>query len=237
MSDETKQERENDGSTRQSSPNKGNPLMWITIVGALVCIVVSIVMIKQHFAEKIGEDGLTTDERFNRDLDEFEKERSKALVAIEDAQVDENLLLRGIENPKFLSAEEAKLKDTDQVIGIAHQGVSRAYLLAGMSLKDTHIVHDRIGDTPLTVVYCDISKHARVFHRSIEARKIRLAGFNSKHLILQVQGKRFTPTSEKIPLADFKEHEVTTWGEWKKKHPESNVFAGQKVSSEKKSTS
>ena len=212
----------------QAKPAGKSPLVWATIVGSLVCIGFSAYLIVQQFREDVGEDGLTEDERTRRDLTQINARLEKAVDDINSSRVEENLLLKGIEDPQLVAADEAKLSNSDRVIGVNLNGQARAYLLSGMSLKDSHIIHDQLGDNPLTVVYCDRSEQARVFHRTIEARKIRLAGFNSKQLILQIQGKRYAPSSKVIPLDELKNYEVTTWAEWKKKHPQSMVFAGQK---------
>ncbi len=132
----------------------------------------------------------------------------------------------GVENPRFVNADAVLLPDSVEVLGITTNGISRAYLLAGMSTGPTHVVHDQLSGLPVTITYCDINDCVLAHHRQdIEPHEYQMGGWDGKEMTLVIQGKRYPLTDPDIPLASLP-IERTTWKEWKTRFPETKIFLG-----------
>ena len=59
--------------------------------------------------------------------------------------------LAAINQPKFVPAREAKIRDEAWVLGIVVDGQARAYSLNVLNRHE--VVNDRIGDRPIAVVW------------------------------------------------------------------------------------
>lgn len=57
-------------------------------------------------------------------------------------------------DPDFVTADQAGLKDDDRVIGVAFNGVVKAYPLSIMNWHE--VVNDRFGDRAVLVTYCPL---------------------------------------------------------------------------------
>ncbi len=157
-------------------------------------------------------------------------EQSEAeLMALEAEMMPDNpseeLDEPGIYDATYYTAEQVAFPDSEEVIGIAVDGYACAYLLGGMNDVDQHIVHHDLGDKKLTVTYCDKSQCVAVFDRAGTTAEIRNGGFSGETLWLLYDGKRFEQDAPDIPLTNFPSVR-TTWGEWKKQHPDTRVYVG-----------
>lgn len=57
-----------------------------------------------------------------------------------------------LDNPRFVPAAEASfLRDADRVVGVARNGVAKAYPVPVLTWH--HIVHDRLGDLPILATW------------------------------------------------------------------------------------
>jgi hypothetical protein len=142
----------------------------------------------------------------------------------------------GIDRPPTEAAEAADLADDTPVVGVVVDGKARAYSLRAMSPMTKHVVNDVIGETPVTVTYCNRTNCVRVF--SDEARgkslPVTLMGFTQDSMLLRVgevmyrqdDGKSLRPGHADFPYEPAA-HELMTWKEWKTAHPGTDVYTGR----------
>jgi len=127
---------------------------------------------------------------------------------------------------KVFSAREADLADFQRVIGVVVNGKARAYQATGMSQPDTHIAIDELNGQSIAVTYCDRTDSVRAFCGDPTViRSLAVDGFEDGSLQLRAAGERFALDDGKPPLQDL-EVTYTTWGEWLKRHPESDLYRG-----------
>lgn len=142
--------------------------------------------------------------------------------------------------PQVLAAANARIGEDEEVIGIALGGEHRAYLVAALSRRpDFHIVNDLIAGRPLTVTYCDIARCARAFtsEERGEPLDISVAGLHrvgaqlvlkvGERMYLQKTGAALGPESETASFP-YPTHDLiqTTWGRWRRSHPDTTVYVG-----------
>jgi hypothetical protein len=139
----------------------------------------------------------------------------------------------GITQPPALSPSDIPWKGEDEVVGVSLNGQSRAYLVDALSQPYHHVINDMIGQTPVSITYCNISHCARAFTRDGARGPLDIAvggQHNLEGLLLLVDGARFhqadlrpyepghgpaTFPYQPLPLT------VTTWRKWKELHPDS----------------
>jgi hypothetical protein len=134
----------------------------------------------------------------------------------------------GYTQPTFMTAAEFPLGDHEIVIGVVAFGQAKAYARRVFSGPDTHIVHDRFGDTQVTVTHCNRTRCTRVFTATgdQDLSKMHCGGWmEEQELALLIGGTRFPQSSEEIPF-DEVPFVVTTWGKWRAKNPQSIVYLG-----------
>ena len=133
----------------------------------------------------------------------------------------------GIDNPVAYAVHEVTIADDSPVLGLEIDGKCRAYLASGMAENtNRHIVHDKLGGNAITVTHCDRSACSRVFLRKdVSVDNFQMGGWSGKEMWLLIRNKRYLHTSKKLPLEDYP-FEVTTWGEWKTAHPETDIYLG-----------
>jgi hypothetical protein len=142
----------------------------------------------------------------------------------------------GLRLPPTRSAAEAGLAEDAEVIGVCVRGRARAYGIAALSGgPEFHVVNDLLGGRAVTVAYCDIRSCARVFTAtsSDAPLDVGFGGLNERMVpILQVDnvdyaledGKNLShPQGPPLPYPRL-EHERTTWGEWRRAHPDTDVY-------------
>jgi hypothetical protein len=134
------------------------------------------------------------------------------------------------------SAAEASecLGDEEYVLGVTINGESRAYPTRFAWWH--HVINDSIGDTPYAVTYCSVCNTGIRFDPRVDGKTLMLDFYglyngvvilcdrDTESVWLQVAGKavkgpRANKTMAKLPLLD------TTWGEWKKLHPDTKVMS------------
>jgi len=141
-----------------------------------------------------------------------------------------------IDNPKFISVEDADkwLSDDEFGLAIIHKGVKRFYSFQVLVWHE--IVNDIIAGDPVLVTYCPLCGSGIVFERTIDGEEVEFGTsgklFNSNLVMYdrktdtywsQIGGRAiFGPlTGKELKLFPA---DVTTWGEWKKVHPDSEVL-------------
>lgn len=140
-----------------------------------------------------------------------------------------------IDSPKLVPAAEASfLRDDDYVLAVSVGGESRAY--PTRYLWWHHGINDRIGDIPFAVTYCSVCNTGIAYDLRFEGKPIALDFYGlyngvvtlcdreSGSVFLQADGRfvKGTLTGKRlkhVPVLD------TTWGQWKKLHPETTVMS------------
>lgn len=140
-----------------------------------------------------------------------------------------------IDSPKFVSAEDAGLQDSDLVLGLNINGDIRAYPLNILVWHE--IVNDEVGGTPVAVTYCPLCFTNQVFNRTIDNQTVefgtsgKLYNSNlvmydrtseslwSQALSQAIVGEHAGKKLERIPF------DVAFWREWKALYPESKVLS------------
>jgi hypothetical protein len=140
-------------------------------------------------------------------------------------------------NPRVLPAAEASwLADRDAVFGVSLNGEARAYPLR---ILDWHeMANDVVGGTPIALAYCTLCGSGVLFHARAGERTFQFGSsgflFRSNKLMydretgtlwnhlagepvigpLATSGIRL----ERLPVV------VTSWGEWRRQHPQTKVL-------------
>ncbi|MBL8323511.1 MAG: DUF3179 domain-containing protein [Rubrivivax sp.] len=140
-----------------------------------------------------------------------------------------------IDRPKFVPAARAALKDPDRVLGVALNGVARAYPVRILNWHE--IVNDRFGAQAVAVTYCPLCGTGMAFDARIGAREASfgVSGllYNSDVLLYdrateslwsQVMAKAVTGPLKgavlvPLPLAH------TSWAAWRARHPGTEVLS------------
>lgn len=148
---------------------------------------------------------------------------------------DQTLDIPGITQPPALPSSNAGLKDSAEVIGVSAGGHYRAYLVAALDgAPSAHVINDLLGDAPITVTRCDISRCTRVFTGEIgKLLNLSLGGMKAYKMVLKVGDHRYLqesalPVDAAAPSFPYPSHpwEQTTWGQWRRDHPSTDVYVG-----------
>jgi len=143
-----------------------------------------------------------------------------------------------LKNPAMIPAAQATyLKDSHLVFGVTHRGDSRAYPKRILAWHE--MVKDRIGGEELNGVYCTLCG-SMILYRTViagEHHELGTSGFlyRSNKLMYDHATKSLwsTLTGEPVvgplvgrglkltPLSVV----TTTWGEWRRRHPETTVLS------------
>jgi hypothetical protein len=142
-----------------------------------------------------------------------------------------------IDNPRFIGADNGdKFLDDDELgIAIIHKGVKRFYPFQILVWHE--IVNDVIEGDPFLITYCPLCGSGIVFEGKIDGQRVEFGTsgklYNSNLVMYdrktdtywsQIGGRailgELTGTELKLLASD-----VTTWGEWKKVHPDSFVLS------------
>ena len=142
--------------------------------------------------------------------------------------------------PRMLSPRGARyLKPNDRVIGVALGGQTRAYPLRILNWHE--VVNDRVGGIPVAVTYCPLCDSVALLDGRDGAaeRQFGVSGllYNSNVLIYNrgaateslwsqmmlqgVSGPGARRTLKTLPV------ELTTWRDWKSRHPATKVLSNQ----------
>ncbi|ANG64458.1 hypothetical protein A8C75_19590 [Marinobacterium aestuarii] len=172
---------------------------------------------------------------------------------LEGALVPSSDILRGgpprdgipsIDAPRFVQAHEAAaLHDTDRVMGLTRNGISKAYPIRILNWHE--IVNDRFGDEPLAITFCPLCGSGMVFLREVapevegqvksQPLSFGVSGllYNSDVLLYdreteslwsQIQARALTGHYRGQPLTQIAvEH--TSWLDWRQRHPDTQVLS------------
>jgi len=142
-----------------------------------------------------------------------------------------------LSQPKFVAVKEAKhfMKDEDRVLGLARNGQVKAYPVKILNWHE--IVNDTIGSQAVVVTFCPLCGTGMVFDGKINGKDLTfgvsgmlyqsdmlLYDRKTDSLWSQIKGEAVTGpmTGARLKLLSSTQ---TTWGKWKKKHPETRVLS------------
>jgi hypothetical protein len=142
----------------------------------------------------------------------------------------------GIVRPPTVAADKAALDDDTPVIGVSAGAVDRAYLIEAFENGPmAHVVNDVLGAVPVSVTHCNISGCTSVFTGDTRGQplELSLAGLKDYRLVLKAGGRPYRqetcePLSEGSPPFPYARYpaEITTWGVWRQRHPDTDVYMG-----------
>lgn len=143
-----------------------------------------------------------------------------------------------IDRPVFVPAAEARhVKPPDRIIGVEWLGIARAYPLSILNWHE--VVNDRFGDDAVVVTYCPLCGTGMAFGARIGGRDFQfgVSGllYNSDVLLYdrqteslwsQIMAKAISGPMRGQKLI-FLPTSHTTWGEWRRRHPNSEVLSAE----------
>lgn len=141
---------------------------------------------------------------------------------------DSPMMLPGLIKPSTITAEEAPVDGGEQILGVSVDDAHRAYLLSSFNLIGQKIVNDVVNRVPLTVTYCRVNQKGRVFtsDQRGENLELDLYAWEKGQLVFELNDKPFNMFDENPPLDDYA-FILTTWGEWKTRHPNTDIYTGE----------
>ncbi|MBA3477405.1 MAG: DUF3179 domain-containing protein [Lautropia sp.] len=146
-----------------------------------------------------------------------------------------------IDHPKFVAAGEARLADSDRVLGLTHDGEARAYPVRILNWHE--VVNDRLGDRAVAVTYCPLCGTGMAFDARVDqggqgGKSIASFGvsgllYNSDVLLYdratQSLWSQILRTAISGPLKGSRLDPVplthTSWADWRRRHPATRVLS------------
>ena len=130
-----------------------------------------------------------------------------------------------------------RLRDEDLVIGVAIDNTAKAYALSAIHNPDRHVHNTMQGETPVTITFCNLADCVQVFTLPGTRQPLPVTivhgASKDKKMVIRVNGQQFDQStlestdksSREFPLKTVP-FSRTTWGEWRKLHPDSELFTG-----------
>ena len=140
-----------------------------------------------------------------------------------------------IDNPRFVPAAQAGLKDGDRVLGISRGGHARAYLVRILNWHE--VVNDRIDGLGLTVTYCPLCGTGMAFEARVAGQEMifGISGllYNSDVLLYdRVTDSLWSQLLERAVTGPLKGTPLktvplvhTSWADWRSRHPGTVVLS------------
>ena len=140
-----------------------------------------------------------------------------------------------IDRPRFVAAESAGLRADDRVLGLAHNGIARAYPVRILNWHE--VVNDRYGELPVAITYCPLCGSGIAFDARAGGKPLNLGVsgllLNSDVLLydrgtqslwsqlkqLAISGPMKGTRLTALPL------EHTSWADWRARHPGTEVLS------------
>ncbi|MEE4378821.1 MAG: DUF3179 domain-containing protein, partial [Candidatus Competibacteraceae bacterium] len=141
-----------------------------------------------------------------------------------------------IDNPVFVSAQQADyLEDDDRVLGIARNGVAKAYPIPILNWHE--IVNDRVGEEPIAITFCPLCGTGMAFEATVNG-KVRSFGvsgllYNSDVLLYDRESESlWSQIARQAVSGPMKGTELamvpashTSWRNWRDRYPETQVLS------------
>lgn len=140
-----------------------------------------------------------------------------------------------IDRPMFLRADHANLTANDRILGVALNGVARAYPVRILNWHE--VVNDRFGDRAVVVTYCPLCGTGMAFDAppGTGSGSFGVSGllYNSDVLLYdratQSLWSQIMQTAISGPLVGTRLRSVplthTSWGDWRRRHPATEVLS------------
>jgi hypothetical protein len=139
--------------------------------------------------------------------------------------------------PPVIQATKAQLRPEERVIGVELGGRARAYRLASLEDDRRHLVNDLIGGVPVSVAYCNVSHCVRVYTdpQGSQPLDAEVPGLLNGQMVIRLGGTlyfhesgRAVEPGENPPAMPYTllTPTVTTWKEWTRLHPDTDVYDG-----------
>lgn len=136
-----------------------------------------------------------------------------------------------IDDPQFVSAEDADLDPGDPVIGFVHDGEARAYPHRVVVLHE--IVNDEVAGLPVSITYCPLTATSLGFKRGDTTLGVSGQLLNSNLVMYDRESESYfaqiaaTGMTGEHRGRTLDEVDVTwtTWGRWRAAHPETRVLS------------
>ncbi|MFQ5927831.1 MAG: DUF3179 domain-containing protein [Terriglobia bacterium] len=140
--------------------------------------------------------------------------------------------------PKLVQADEADyLRGRDRVFGVEINGDARAYPLRIMNWHE--MVNDVVGGQPISLAYCTMCRSGVLFATRVEGKTFTFGSsgllyrsnklmydHQTESLWMQLMGEpvagRLAESGIKLKVLPVV---VTTWKEWRRKHPKTQVLS------------
>jgi hypothetical protein len=148
----------------------------------------------------------------------------------------------GLFQPPTSGVEGSGMRDDDEVIGVVGGGRARAYRLDALRPRTHHVVNDLVGGVPITVAYCDLTECVRGYtdpqgHAPLGFSVGGLYIDEGSQMVVKLDGVFYFhksgkpikpgPGSTAMPY-ELIEPTRTTWKEWVRRHPETDVYTGDR---------
>lgn len=143
-----------------------------------------------------------------------------------------------IDKPEFVAASRAGfLKPEDRVLGLDIDGVQRAYPIRILNWHE--IVNDRINGKPVVITFCPLCGTGMVFRSNVAGKDLQfgVSGllYNSDVLLYDRQtDSLWSQILSEAVSGELKGNKLdalpvshTSWENWQKRHPETEVLAEQ----------
>ena len=142
-----------------------------------------------------------------------------------------------IDRPRFVSAAQSGLGDKDRVLGITRSGVIRAYPVRILNWHE--VVNDRLGSEFIAITYCPLCGTGVAFSARVAGKD---AAFGVSGLLYNSDVLLYDRTTESLwsqllgqaisgPLKGQMLEPVplthTTWADWRRRHPSTEVLSSQ----------
>lgn len=137
--------------------------------------------------------------------------------------------------PRIVAAGEARIGDAELVIGAEIGGEARAYPVNLMWGPESETLNDTLGGTAVAATWCPVAHSGVVYERTVGGKTLDLGTLGLERGVFklydrqtrtkwsQVSGAGETGPMSRRALRK-RESVLTTWGQWRKLHPDTTVF-------------
>ena len=142
-----------------------------------------------------------------------------------------------IDNPKFVSVEEADqwIQDNELALAIIYKGVKRVYPLQILVWHE--IVNDVIAGDPILITYCPLCGSGIAYERILDGKEVEFGTsgklYNSNLVMYDRRTESYWTQIEGLSILGEKTGirltpisiDTVVWREWKAAHPDSEVLS------------
>jgi Protein of unknown function (DUF3179) len=118
------------------------------------------------------------------------EEKAPSVEAPKKSAVWRDILSSPVVRPRAIAASDAGLRPDEPVLGVVVDGRARAYRLGAMESRSGHLINDVVGDVPVSVAYCDLTRCARAYTGPPGSGPLHLgvAGLLDGEMVLRADG-------------------------------------------------